>query len=324
MNEGSPVIHAISGSTAAMGSLLLLYPFEKLRVQLHLVPKGTTAAECIRALIAERGLAGLYTGLQANLYGVGISTLMYFFIYSSLSSYVSKGGQQALNSLQRLSIASIAGALNVIITIPMWVVNTRLMAAIPREKDTETSKDAETTGTQSKMRRASSKVDMISVCRSIIQNEGARGFYRGLVPALLLVSNPAVQFMVYEKLVAMARTLQGGRRSGPLPALPSWQYFVIAAFAKAMATVVSYPFQIVKTRLMVRPESSQNTFACLLELWREDTVFALYRGMATKLTQTVLNGAFMFTMYEHIVALCFYVCENGSANLLMQNGSLTH
>jgi solute carrier family 25 (peroxisomal adenine nucleotide transporter), member 17 len=34
----------------------------------------------------------------------------------------------------------------------------------------------------------------------VYNEEGVKGFYKGIVPSLILVSNPAVQFMVFERL----------------------------------------------------------------------------------------------------------------------------
>lgn len=38
----------------------------------------------------------------------------------------------------------------------------------------------------------------------VYKNDGIKGFYKGLVPSLILVSNPAVQYMVYEQVKGIA------------------------------------------------------------------------------------------------------------------------
>lgn len=46
---------------------------------------------------------------------------------------------------------------------------------------------------------------LLDAVRVILREEGIMGFYRGLVPALLLTSHGAVQFAVYEQLKATFR-----------------------------------------------------------------------------------------------------------------------
>jgi hypothetical protein len=35
---------------------------------------------------------------------------------------------------------------------------------------------------------------------TVYKDDGVKGFYKGIIPSLILVSNPAVQFMVFERL----------------------------------------------------------------------------------------------------------------------------
>ena len=36
--------------------------------------------------------------------------------------------------------------------------------------------------------------------KSILENEGASAFFKGVIPNLILVLNPIINFVVYEKL----------------------------------------------------------------------------------------------------------------------------
>ena len=73
--------------------------------------------------------------------------------------------------------------------------------------------------------------------------------YKGTVPALLLCSHGAVQFMSYEWLKSESQELLG--RS-----LSSTDYFAIGAVAKIIASVTTYPAQVIKTRLQQREQVS--------------------------------------------------------------------
>jgi len=102
--------------------------------------------------------------------------------------------------------------------------------------------------------------------------------------------------------------------------------FVAASLAKMGATVLTYPVLLVKTRLQAsgsrggkKPRltsgdddgapkttfareapSYDGAFDALRRIAREEGVAAFYRGMGTKMTQTVFAAALMFVTKEEI------------------------
>jgi hypothetical protein len=78
------------------------------------------------------------------------------------------------------------------------------------------------------------------------QQEGVTSLWNGTIPSLILVSNPAIQFMTYE---AIKRRLHAMCDKQHLSGLA---YFFVGAVAKAVATVLTYPLQLVQTKLRVR------------------------------------------------------------------------
>ena len=70
--------------------------------------------------------------------------------------------------------------------------------------------------------------------------EGLGPLWNGTVASLILVSNPALKFTVYEYLKRLT--------SDPLS--PSKAFFM-GAFASAIATIITYPVQVVQTKARV-------------------------------------------------------------------------
>ena len=115
---------------------------------------------------------------------------------------------------------------------------------------------------------------------TIAREEGPLALYKGAIPALMLVSHGAVQFVVYEwlksevpKLLHPRQALQalqtqqssgssgsgssggGGRLDrceSSVPELNSFHFLAMGAAAKVVASIATYPFQVVKTRLQQR------------------------------------------------------------------------
>lgn len=80
----------------------------------------------------------------------------------------------------------------------------------------------------------------------IAQQEGVTSLWNGTIPSLILVSNPAVQFMMYEAIKRRLHTLCDKQH------LSGLVYFFVGAVAKAVATVLTYPLQLVQAQLRVR------------------------------------------------------------------------
>ena len=266
--------------------------------------------DCIKQVCQREGWSALYAGLQSALLGVGVSSAVYFFYYHLLRKRVLELRQRrSLGALDNLLIAAVAGVLNIACTLPIWVINTRMTLVSQRGRYSSIAETA----------------------RTIVREEGVSGLYSGLLPSLVLVSNPAIQFLAYEQLVRVLAAAYRRRHIAattmltavvttaantplaaspipptPLPALSTLDFFLLGAIAKAIATVLTYPTQVIKSRL----QSEQGKGASVWELggevrkmWEEEGIGSFFNGMNAKLLQTVANSAFMFACYEKLAAL---------------------
>lgn len=103
-----------------------------------------------------------------------------------------------------------------------------------------------------------------AVVRQMYQDSGISGFFKGLMPSMVMVVNPTIQYIIYESLVAWCLDWRNNSRQGrrstaahqqqakPSPmALGALDIFVLSALAKIGATLVTYPLLVVKNRLQV-------------------------------------------------------------------------
>lgn len=86
----------------------------------------------------------------------------------------------------------------------------------------------------------------------IASSEGISGLWAGTLPSLVLVSNPAIKFTAYEYL---KRKVIEWNAFNPLKAvegqLDAGQAFFLGVMASFVATVVTYPIQVVQTKSRV-------------------------------------------------------------------------
>jgi solute carrier family 25 (peroxisomal adenine nucleotide transporter), member 17 len=132
----------------------------------------------------------------------------------------STGRRRPLTTVESMLAGLIAGSATVIFTNPIWVVNTRETA----RKDIDDKKEAS--------KRAPG---FLKILVDIIKSEGIGALWSGVVPALVLVINPIIQYTVFEQLkTAVERKRQS--RLTPNDA------FLLGALGKLMATGITYPY----------------------------------------------------------------------------------
>ena len=164
-----------------------------------------------------------------------------------------------LTTLESIIAGAIAGSATVLITNPIWVVNTRMTAR----------KSAD--GKSFSSDRTAKKLSTIGTLLSIIKNEGLMRLFAGVMPALVLVINPILQYTVYEQL---KNFVEKKRRITPRDS------FYLGALGKLAATSITYPYITVKSRMHVAGKNGteENTFSSLRRILREEGWSGLYGG----------------------------------------------
>ena len=161
-----------------------------------------------------------------------------------------------------LLASSLAGIINVFLTTPLWVGTRRIMESPESFMDDQCSEgDGGTTQNQQQQRQP----NLWNVMRQISQKEGVLQLWNGTWSSLLLVSNPAIQYFLYEQvrlwLLARRQSRQGGRRDDrrhprrgvrDASALTPAEAFVFGAMAKTVATVITYPLQLAQVLIRLR------------------------------------------------------------------------
>lgn len=252
--------------------------------------------QVIKEIVLNEGFQALYRGLGPVLQSLCISNFVYFYTFHALKMVTSNGARGQQSALKDLLLGSIAGIINVFTTTPFWVVNTRLRMRNVAGTSEEVNKHYK---------------NLLQGLQYVAKTEGLTGLWSGTIPSLMLVSNPALQFMMYELLKRNIQIFTGGE-------MGSLSFFIIGAIAKAFATVLTYPLQLVQTKQRHRtndaangPTTSQQAgkpkTPSMLELMvgilQHQGIGGLFRGLEAKILQTVLTAALMFMAYEKIAGI---------------------
>ncbi|KAL9625014.1 MAG: hypothetical protein Q9160_000743 [Pyrenula sp. 1 TL-2023] len=247
-------IETIAGFSAGVVSTLAVHPLDiiKTRLQLNTLSAsqfGSTVAIARSIFRNEGSVRGFYRGLTPNLVGNAAGWSLYFLWYKQLQDLLRKykydGSRTvSLTSMDYLATSAAAGILSSALTNPIWVIKTRMLSTSATHTDAYPS--------------------MLYGLRSILHEEGVRGYFRGLLPALVGVSNGAFYFVAYEKLKTMrahsailsSSQPVGGEKdsksekpSTASASLTNTDYLLISASSKIFAGTLTYPHQVLRARL---------------------------------------------------------------------------
>ncbi|OCF33677.1 solute carrier family 25 (mitochondrial folate transporter), member 32 [Kwoniella heveanensis BCC8398] len=242
-----PQFHSMTaGAGAGLVASITTCPLDvvKTRLQAQHYAKGAEGYEGVGLIIKRiwnsAGPKGFYRGLGPTLAGYLPTWGIYFTVYDLVKD---KAGEWASENdylrgntaVVHIFAAMTAGATGTIMTNPLWVVKTRFMA------------QAGTSDSSSRYRTT------IGAIRSIYKTEGFKAFYKGLLPSLMGVSHVAVQFPLYEKAKSWADTGEGDHSS-----LPPSTILACSAFSKMIASLCTYPHEVLRTRLQIRKSSESS------------------------------------------------------------------
>ncbi|KAL6645115.1 hypothetical protein ACP70R_016723 [Stipagrostis hirtigluma subsp. patula] len=294
----SAVVNGLAGAGGGIIAQIITYPLQTVNTRQQTARSAkkrkarsgatdTSTLFQMLQLIQSEGWGGLYSGLRPSLIGTAASQGIYYYFYQLLKNKVEdvavargkKGlGDGTVGMLSWLGIAAVAGSINVLLTNPIWVLVTRMQTHTQAERKILESK-------RDLLLREISRANSLEVpilndrlaklesekphpygtlqalqIREVYRESGIRGFWKGLVPTLIMVCNPSIQFMIYETLAKRLQLKRSGKQL-PRKNLTAMEVFLLGAIAKLGATVVTYPLLVVKSRLQAKQEIGRNVMS---------------------------------------------------------------
>ncbi|KAF9234236.1 mitochondrial carrier [Melanogaster broomeanus] len=323
----TPFGAALAGALGACFSNAVVYPLDvaKTRIQAtSSTAKGKrkhelTLLSVLLDIFRDEGFLGWYRGFAATMLNTFSMQYAYFYFYSFLrTSYIKRltsrlppgSKAPALSTAAELSLGAAAGALSQIFTIPVSVIATRQQVG----RSVREKRDAGSYIGKPEERRDDDS--FLAVAQEIIRTEGVTGLWLGIKPSMVLTVNPAITYGVYERLKSIL--LLARAASGAADRLTPGMSFLLGAFSKTLATIVTYPYIMAKVRIQARtsdpdaeevevlPGSSSRSvkarrtgaLGLLIKILNTEGFVGWYQGMSAQIIKAVLSQALLFVSKE--------------------------
>ncbi|CAI9093379.1 OLC1v1028874C1 [Oldenlandia corymbosa var. corymbosa] len=343
------VVSGLAGAGGGIIAQIITYPLQTVntRQQTERVAKKNNKAAAgshqpnaakrgtlfqIFDVIKNEGLGGLYSGLKPSLLGTAASMGVYYYFYQVFKNKAEaiaaknfrKGkGNGSVGMFSWLVVAAFAGSLNVLLTNPIWVLVTRMQTHTQAEKKIlearreallkQISERTHSDALQQKLDELESlkptPYGTLDAASEVYGESGIRGFWKGIVPTLIMVCNPSIQFMIYE--TSLGRLKRKRAEKNKSKGVSALEVFLLGALAKLGATVSTYPLLVVKSRLQAKQEIGGNisqrysgTIDAIVKMIRYEGFRSFYKGMSTKIVQSVLAASVLFMIKEELVKAC--------------------
>jgi solute carrier family 25 folate transporter 32 len=290
-------IVALSGALAGFLAGVSVCPLDVAKTRLQAQGANSGVANkysgilgTLRTIVTEEGVVGLYRGIVPIVMGYFPTWMIYFTVYEKAKKWyprvLHKYGKVESDFVTHSMSAFTAGGVSTVLTNPIWVVKTRLMLQTGDGKSIYKN-DTYYKGT-------------FDAFRKMYQTEGLKVFASGLVPSFFGLFHVAIHFPVYEKLKKVLHCNDNNlEKSSRLVRL-----IAASALSKMCASTLTYPHEILRTRMQIRSihkdAHTNSLLKTIMGIYHKEGFIGFYSGFATNLARTVPASAVTLVSFEYI------------------------
>jgi len=267
----NPVMKAfLAGSLSGTCSTLLFQPLDLVKTRVQQQDTRGTRVSIIRvvtSVVSKDSLSGLWRGVMPSMVKTVPGVGLYFSSMHYMKTTLCDGRP---SHLQSIMIGCSARTVAACIMIPFTVIKTRFESPNFHYSST------------------------VSALRQILQTEGLRGLTRGLGATLVRdVPFSGLYLMFYEHLKSI--TPDDVKKTHGSSA-----HFVCGMTAGVLASLVTQPADVIKTRLQLSPDT-KSVATVIGQIYRQQGLVGFTSGLVPRSLRRTLMAALAWTVYEKMI-----------------------
>ncbi|KAG5437491.1 hypothetical protein PCANB_000919 [Pneumocystis canis] len=282
------VYHFLLGAIAGASGAIVVYPIDLVKTRVQNVRTKVVEQmlyrngfDCVRKVVKNEGILGLYTGLSPQLIGVVPEKAIKLTI-NDLVRNLAKDSNGNIKFHWEILAGASAGGCQVVFTNPLEIVKIRLQV-------------------QGEFVNSGSEVPRRNALW-IVKNLGFQGLYRGASACLLRdIPFSAIYFPTYFHLK------NDYFKESPDKKLGVGEHLISGAVAGIPAAYFTTPADVIKTRLQVEARKGETNYKSIRHAFttiiKEEGFGALFKGGSARVFRSSPQFACTLTVYEALQTL---------------------
>lgn len=266
--EPSPILKAfLAGSLSGTFSTVLFQPLDLVKTRIQQSSKSSML-QTMNQVLRNEQLGGLWRGMTPSITRTVPGVGLYFSSMHWMTNTFANGSPSPLAAI---SIGIAARSFSAVCLIPITVVKTRFESGEYPYRGVG------------------------HALRAIYSREGIRGLTCGLLPTLIRdapFSGIYLMFYTQLKKAVPPEILKSDLQAGV--------HFSCGLVSGILASVVTQPADVIKTKMQLYPTTYPTVSAVLLHLHEKYGMRGYFKGLAPRMLRRTLMTAMAWTLYEQV------------------------
>ncbi|KAF4494332.1 solute carrier family 25 member 38 [Fusarium agapanthi] len=290
--------HFISGLGSGVTSAVLLQPLDLLKTRVQQSGSSSLSATLRDMRQSPSLVKSLWRGTAPSALRTGFGSALYFTSLNAIRQHAhqtgvlgrplqTQGRSSVLPSLTNsgnLISGAVARTFAGFVLMPLTVIKVRFESSLY------------------------SYPSIMSAANDIRRTQGWRGFFSGFGATAFRDAPYAGMYVLFYE---MLKSRLGSLASKPVASgegptrmqatLASSVNFTSAMFAGAACSIVSNPFDAVKTRIQLQPLEYRNIWHAWYKMVAHEGIRSLWDGLALRMGRKAMSSALAWTVYEELI-----------------------